>query len=77
LIAASLTLPELVAVAEAFTGGRLELEKEDVDYLLLLLRLYGQEVLSAGQCVHFGSVTMSKGLSEQVIVTMAATFTRG
>lgn len=76
LITAFLTLPQLVAVAQDFTGGSLELEKEEVDYLLFLLRSYGQEVLSAGQCVHLGSVTMSKGLSGQVIVTMAATLTR-
>jgi hypothetical protein len=70
-------LPELVAAAENFTGGSLVLTKAEYDYLLFLLQSYAQDILSIGQCVQLGSVTMSKSLSGQVIVTMASCLTLG
>ncbi len=72
MIADSLTLPELVAVADKFSIGTVALSKEEADYLLLLLQSYAQDILGNGQRVQLGSVTMTKSLRWQVLLGLVS-----
>jgi len=72
LIADSLTLPELVAVADKFSIGTVDLTKEEADYLLLLLQSYAQDILGNGQRVQLGSITMTKSLRGQVLLGLVS-----
>ena len=72
MIANSLTLPELVAVADKFSIGAVALSKEEADYLLLLLQSYAQDILGNGQRVQLGSITMTKSLRGQVLLGLVS-----
>ena len=76
MIANSLTLPELVAVADKFSIGAVALSKEEADYLLLLLQSYALDILGNGQRVQLGSITMTKSLRGQVLLGLVSSSTR-
>lgn len=76
MIADSLTLPELVAVADKFSIGTVVLSKEEADYLLLLLQSYALDILGNGQRVWLGSITMTKSLRGQVLLGLVSSSAR-
>lgn len=70
LIRPDMTLPELVAAANSHLTGHSILPESDYVLLVALLRAYAEDVLNIGQCVQLDSVTLSKGIENQVAVVL-------
>ena len=67
-ISKKMTLPALVGIADKHAKKEISLSNRERRYLASLLEAYGEEILTVGQVVNFGSVVLVKTIGGDIQV---------